>query len=473
MSMRVDLGALLTALCLAAAAAAQEPPVCFVELGAEPPAAVRHEPITVRIRFGLRAELHRDQLVPLFARPFELPVQLTAPWLAGLTGAEVLPAPPADGPTLALGEREARALRLADETRDGVPFAVFAVTWRCLPTAEGPLRLGGPTLRLAYATRFEDDFLQGRVPLDRREASARAADLVVPVSPLPQAGRPADFTGAVGTFAAEASAEPLELGQGERLTLRFRVSGEGNLDHFAPPDFAAQLPQFHVLGVLQGREEAARTFTLDLLPRTADVRAVPALRLPFYAPERGAWLAAVSEPIPLRITGAVAAGGAGGATAAQALQPGVDDIFDRRPVGRAAPALGDRAVLLLLALPWLVAGAVLAFRSVRARAEDPATRRARLAGPRCRAALRQGGDPGAAWTDYLADRFGWTTAAVVDPALAQRLQERGLPADLAERAAAALWALRARRYGGEAAGEAPDGLIGAIEAALAPAEGPR
>ena len=65
------------------------------------------------------------------------------------------------------------------------------------------------------------------------EVSTRGRTLKV--LPLPKDGRPADFTGAVGQFSLDASADPTAAGPGEPVTLSLAVSGRGNFDAMSPP----------------------------------------------------------------------------------------------------------------------------------------------------------------------------------------------------------------------------------------------
>ncbi|PTY01675.1 hypothetical protein DB346_11630 [Verrucomicrobia bacterium LW23] len=57
----------------------------------------------------------------------------------------------------------------------------------------------------------------------------------VKVLPLPAAGRPATFTGAVGQFQVSATASPARVSVGEPVMLRFEVWGTGNFDRVNAP----------------------------------------------------------------------------------------------------------------------------------------------------------------------------------------------------------------------------------------------
>lgn len=65
------------------------------------------------------------------------------------------------------------------------------------------------------------------------EVSTRGRTLKVLA--LPKEGRPEDFSGAVGQFTLEASADPTAAGPGEPVTLSLAVAGRGNFDAMSPP----------------------------------------------------------------------------------------------------------------------------------------------------------------------------------------------------------------------------------------------
>ena len=55
------------------------------------------------------------------------------------------------------------------------------------------------------------------------------------VLPLTEEGRPATFSGAVGTFALQVTAGPTEVTAGDPVTVRMLLNGSGNLSDASPP----------------------------------------------------------------------------------------------------------------------------------------------------------------------------------------------------------------------------------------------
>ncbi len=73
--------------------------------------------------------------------------------------------------------------------------------------------------------------------------------VTVDVKPLPDAGKPADFTGAVGRFSLESRIDTGSLKTGEPIPMSITISGEGNLKLIdapklqLPPDFDSYAPK--------------------------------------------------------------------------------------------------------------------------------------------------------------------------------------------------------------------------------------
>lgn len=61
------------------------------------------------------------------------------------------------------------------------------------------------------------------------DKTVAAGKRTINVKPLPDQGKPADFTGAVGKFDFSVSASETELAATESLTVKVEVNGKGNL----------------------------------------------------------------------------------------------------------------------------------------------------------------------------------------------------------------------------------------------------
>ncbi|UCD86050.1 MAG: protein BatD [Deltaproteobacteria bacterium] len=124
---------------------------------------------------------------------------------------------------------------------------------------------------------------------------------------LPEAGRPANFTGLVGEYRMTASAAPTEVSVGDPITLTIRVTGPYYLENVELPpldryealscDF--KIPAEMAPGKVEGR---VKTFTQTVRAKHKNVTAIPHLELPYFDAEHGRYAMARTEPIPLTVS---------------------------------------------------------------------------------------------------------------------------------------------------------------------------
>jgi hypothetical protein len=125
---------------------------------------------------------------------------------------------------------------------DGQPFVLL--TWRSILSvvkpgkfplvAEVPLTVKIRTRsrrQSALDDQFGDPFWQNFFGASvTKDIDVDSPDQELKVLELPTEGRPADFHGAIGTFAIDSDVLPVKAEVGEPLTLRMRVTGSGNFD---------------------------------------------------------------------------------------------------------------------------------------------------------------------------------------------------------------------------------------------------
>lgn len=477
----------------------------FVELAVERDRYVVGQPMIVRVRVGYDADFLRDHAIQLFRRELEVPVQLLIRAIEEMPGVTPVAAEAGDASgsrktvTLAVDDGVARAERVDDVTRAGRTWSMVELVRRFRADTIGVLEVPAPRLRFAYATRFEESFIGGRTPLDRYDAEIVGEALRVTVEGLPEAERPAAFTGGIGSFTIAASAEPRSLTAGETLELELRIEGEGNVPDLEAPRLD-DLEGFHVYGHVEREATGARVFAYDVSPLRGSVTAVPAIAFAFFDPAAGAYRTVMSEPVPLEVApGPDDADEELAASDTDDTGRGNDDAYpdassadevveSNVTVGRIEFA--PTAIVLipvLVVLGVLIAWWVASRRGRRRAAEVVAGTRAGAAvsstgGPPSAADLvaargaagvfrRQiaapAADPAIAVVSYLAARLHCASAAVVDPRLAGRLTEAGISSDLSARAGAWVEAAYGARYGGSASGidrAGAEALVGDLEA---------
>ena len=125
------------------------------------------------------------------------------------------------------------------------------------------------------------------------------------VEHVPERGRPADWTGAIGTFVAEAvqvSKDKPEVG--EPIRLRAILTGTGNLDRLVTPELPSS-EQWDVLPAQERRRhsEEQRFFVYTLIPRLPGKLLTPPIRFSTFDPLTKRYSRIEFKPIEVVVTG--------------------------------------------------------------------------------------------------------------------------------------------------------------------------
>ena len=252
------------------------------------------------------------------------------------------------------------------------------------------LTLQIPEARPRRDRRFDPFFDRTPVRTERL-----ASDSLRPtVRPLPEAGRPADFSGLVGTFSLEVQPSTRQVPLGGSVTVEVVLTGSGALSGYAlpalPPDSGLRAyddsPETTVR--LQGGRYVARmTQKRAVVPEREGTLTLPPVSLSVFDPEREAYVRLRSDPVELTVLpgdagGEVASFGGDAPDPRQDVAALGDDIL---------PAPGDVAVrdrslaavwpiaMGMAALPLLAFAGLRVQRQTQSRPEDPkAALRARL-----------------------------------------------------------------------------------------------
>jgi len=104
------------------------------------------------------------------------------------------------------------------------------------PQKTGELNIEPLTLDIPVDVRSNKRSLFGGYLMTRVNKTISAGNRTIQVKPLPEAGKPIDFTGAVGDFDFAVTTNKTKLDANESLELNVQVSGKGNLKLFNLPN---------------------------------------------------------------------------------------------------------------------------------------------------------------------------------------------------------------------------------------------
>lgn len=360
------------------------------------------EPFTIELRFGWDENLH--------GRINH--ANLILPWWNTLPGLLALESPAQPGLRRVEVQVNSRGrLQVEELGRDrvrGGDFRLYRLRRSFVATRTGTLEF--PTSSLEFG-RTEYGFLR-----DTHEYYyVHVPAFAVEVRPLPEAGRPLDFSGGVGRFEASASADRRDVDVGESIKLTVEWTGPGNLEFFQAPDLSRleAFRGFRFYGSTDRYRDQRRTVVYDLAPESSDLEELPGVPLSVFDTAEGAYAVLRTRPIPIRVRplgGDAELGRLGAEGPAEDLRD-----LQSAPEPSALPAApGDGVVagaLALLPLAWIGLR-----HGVRRRGDPaaPAERRRRAARRRLRrelAGARGAGEQSAALARFLAARSGESAAA--------------------------------------------------------------
>lgn len=199
-----------------------------------------------------------------------------------------------DGQVIKMEKKGLAAWRFTTEGRqasgvlnhDGIRFLVYTYRSSLNALQDGKLSIGPgkvePVFEMRTTVRGGFRTLAKTFPIEFPKA-----DLHVRPLPLPS---PAGFAGAVGNFSMEALPSTTNLKVGEAITIKARVSGDGNLDQFPGPqllDPKEQWKQFGMISKPPGSERRSSSGTVEfsqvIRPKTK-LNTLPPYRFIFFDP---------------------------------------------------------------------------------------------------------------------------------------------------------------------------------------------
>jgi hypothetical protein len=238
---------------------------------------------------------------------------------------------------------------------DGRPFEVQTYQGAYFPLTPGTFTI--PPGHLTYELRGGVFF----APESREVASD---SLTVVVRPLPDAGRPASFGGAVGVFRTAGGVSHSTIAAGDALTYTLQIEGNGNLKSLPPPPFP-KIPDVDVyppsedatLSIVNGVVGGTRTFSWVLIPRKPGTIEIPSVAFSWFDPALEKYQTEKSLPVKVTVTPAIAVATAGGDTT---LAP-----FRLRNGSVITAFARSRAFLFAQIIPLIAFGLLLLYRRVR------------------------------------------------------------------------------------------------------------
>jgi len=338
--------------------------------------------------------------------------------------------------------------------REGKDFLEFTLMKKALfPTSSGELSIEetvfGMNVKVPSRDPFDSIFFT-----PTRAVYRKTAPMTIKVKPLPEAGRPASFAGAVGRYTLSVQSDRAQTQVNEALSLKVAVKGTGNVRTISEltlpplPDYKKYPPKLdEKKEIAKERLQGTKTWDYVLTPIAPGPQDIPPIRFSFFDPAKGTYVEVSSEPIPILVARGEGGGDAGAAGPGVGARREVTafgrDVLYIKPVSDLAlsptPFHRSAAFVSLLAAPILANAGLLVMvkrrRALRANAVAVRGRRApAFARRRLREARKLMGSGKSlefhmavarALSGYLGDKLNIPPSGLTHPSIDALLAERG------------------------------------------------
>ncbi|MCI0624659.1 MAG: BatD family protein [Acidobacteria bacterium] len=360
----------------------------------------------------------------------------------------------------------------ANRVLNGKQYAEYVIKKQALfPTTSGTLQIPSATFALVVRTSSGGFFSLGT----QESVFRKTEPIAVKVMPLPEAGRPPGFSGAVGNFKLESVIDRATAETGQALNLKVTLSGTGNLKtitEFPLPELLG----FKIYSSKSNDQVAVRNDVLQgnksweyvIIPQAPGKERIPDLKFHYFSPASKQYREAGAPGLDVAVLK-----GKGGSVGEEAqtviLQQGIvkrgSDInyikMSSRPLKDRSKRLYQSAwVWVGLLAPLLFNAGMLLYTSHQARLRQDVTGfRSRRAGrvAEKRLAEAQACLKGRQYNQfhsilessicgYLSDKFNLPQIEITTQQIKRFMEERRLNSHLAEEVTALLEECNFARY---------------------------
>jgi len=215
-----------------------------------------------------------------------------------------------------LGNPDAEAPRTT-EVIDGKKFTVFEVRRTAVfPQKSGKITVTpfeiGFVARIIYTQQNSNDpfdmFFGGRQYAQDYELDLKSNSVVLNCKPLPEANKPDDFSGLVGSFTLSSNLSRSELKTNDATNLTITVNGAGNLQHVEAPlmefpaDFDVTDPKISDNINTRGNSvTGSRSFEYIIIPREPGDFTVPAASFSYFDPKTHSYKTLTTDSYKMKV----------------------------------------------------------------------------------------------------------------------------------------------------------------------------
>ena len=192
------------------------------------------------------------------------------------------------------------------EVINGTKYRVSETRVALFPIAAGRTTIESAQLRLP------DSFDFGRSDVPKNLITRQIG---IDVRPLPQVGKPANFTGAVGEYQIAAEVKQAEIRVGAGFTLWLQVLGTGNIETLKSPSIPA-IPNVTIydptvtteVDEVDSKVQRKHIYAYVVVPAQAGSLTIPEIAYPYFHPQKNRYQVAQTDTITRTVLPELTAG---------------------------------------------------------------------------------------------------------------------------------------------------------------------
>ncbi|MCB9771134.1 MAG: protein BatD [Candidatus Omnitrophica bacterium] len=205
--------------------------------------------------------------------------------------------------------------RRGQQTLGDITYQVMEFRTLLYPTRTGDLSLGpaklGANILIKNSRRqgipgefnniFSDDLFDNFIGrYETKTIMLESANLGLKILPLPQEGKPADFSGGVGKYNFDMTVSPSEIKVGDPLTVRMRIAGDGNLKAVNMP-IIKDSKDFKVYDPKIVEQNGEKVLEQVIIPNHDKITQLPTTNFSFFDPVEKIYRTVTKGPFPLTV----------------------------------------------------------------------------------------------------------------------------------------------------------------------------
>lgn len=202
---------------------------------------------------------------------------------------------------------------------NGLQYQTSEFSTALFPTKTGDIKIPGASVNLDLVIRnrrsqsqdpfnlfFNDPFFRHSGRLQHKVI--RTKPIVITVKPLPEKGKPSNFSNLVGQFKISATMGKIKIKAGDTSTLTVKVAGVGNIQDaiFTLPDLTKDFKTYSdeprlEKSVRNQKLYGEKTFKFALVPLKEGNYQIPPLTLSYFNPIEKRYVTTEAAPIQLEV----------------------------------------------------------------------------------------------------------------------------------------------------------------------------